>query len=173
MSDGAVKVDSLLVRIDQSKLYPPFLTAIKGLLADAANEGLYFWGISGYRSYAEQTVLYNQGRTTPGERVTNAAAGSSPHQFGIALDVCLNGSVDRSRLVPDWNPVDYGPLEALADKHGLVWGGTWKFRDNPHLQLPNYITSVHLEPLRMAYELGGLPAVFEYLSKGGSNGVNS
>ncbi len=165
-------MDSLLTRLDTQKFYPPFLSAVKALLAEAANEGIFYWGISGYRPYDEQTKLYEQGRTTPGPIVTNARAGESVHQFGIGIDVCVDGSAKRG-LQPSWKPEDYELLRTLAPRHGLVWGGTWKARDLSHLQLPNYITATHMEPLRVAYELGGLPSVFAYLLKGESNGIHS
>ena len=41
----------------------------------------------GYRSFPEQTKLYNQGRTTPGNIVTKAIAGKSYHNYGLAIDV--------------------------------------------------------------------------------------
>lgn len=42
----------------------------------------------------------------------------------------------------DWNPRMYDPLGPLCQKHGLVWGGTWKGKffgpdgDYPHIELP-------------------------------------
>ena len=41
------------------------------------------------RSFAEQTALYNQGRTTAGQVVTNAKAGQSNHNFGLSFDFAL------------------------------------------------------------------------------------
>ena len=49
--------------------------------------GWYVSIISGTRTYAEQDVLYQQGRTTPGPIVTNAPPGYSNHNFGIAFDL--------------------------------------------------------------------------------------
>nr|WP_295770097.1 M15 family metallopeptidase [Rhodoferax sp.] len=39
------------------------------------------------RSCAEQDALYAQGRTAPGNKVTNAKSGDSNHNFGIAFDI--------------------------------------------------------------------------------------
>lgn len=43
----------------------------------------------GLRTFAEQDALYQQGRTKPGKKVTNAKAGQSIHNYGFAVDICL------------------------------------------------------------------------------------
>lgn len=45
--------------------------------------------ISGTRTYQEQADLFAMGRTRPGKIVTNAPAGRSNHNFGIAWDLDL------------------------------------------------------------------------------------
>lgn len=158
--------DRLMSRIDPTKLYPPFAAALTDLLAAALAQGAQFFVISGFRTYGEQTALWQQGRTAPGRIVTNAMGGQSAHNFGIAADLCRDGFVDRAGLQPDWKPEAYEILRELAPKHGLVWGGSWRFADNPHVQLPNYVTSAQLQPLRAEYERAGLLGVFTYLDQG-------
>ncbi|WP_305953442.1 M15 family metallopeptidase [Paenibacillus sp. P32E] len=49
----------------------------------------------GLRTIAEQDALYAQGRTKPGQIVTNARGRTSYHNFGLAVDFALllpNGS---------------------------------------------------------------------------------
>lgn len=85
--------------------------------------------ISGTRTYAEQDALYAKGRTKPGPRVTNARAGYSWHNHGMAWDVGLfrgNDYLEDSPLYRQLGPVG----EAL----GLEWGGRWRFVDEPHYQ---------------------------------------
>ena len=43
--------------------------------------------VQGRRTIAEQNSLYAQGRTAPGNIVTNAQGGSSAHNFGLAVDM--------------------------------------------------------------------------------------
>ena len=31
--------------------------------------------------------------------------------------------------------------------HGLEWGGWWRFKDLPHVQLPGYVSASELKPL--------------------------
>ena len=157
----------LVSRIDTTKLYPPFFWNLTEMLDEALSLKKSFWVISGFRTYLEQMKLWSQGRTVYGKICTNAAAGQSAHNFGIAVDLCLDSTPERSGLQPDWNPESYEPLRLLAPKHGLVWGGSWTFRDNPHVQWPGYVTGAMMQPLRTAYEAKGLPAVFAYLDKEG------
>jgi peptidoglycan L-alanyl-D-glutamate endopeptidase CwlK len=117
-------------------LLPAARRAARALLA-ASNDGRLGPGIvvkviCGTRTYAEQTALYAQGRTTPGPLVTDALAGYSNHNFGIAFDVGIfNGGVylDDSPL--------YAKVGALGRAQSLEWGGDWtSFTDEPHFQLP-------------------------------------
>ena len=116
-------------------LLPAAQRAARALLA-AANDGrlgpgIFVKVIAGTRTYAEQDALYAQGRTTPGPIVTDAPAGFSNHNFGIAFDVGIfNGGVylDDSPL--------YAQVGALGRSQGLEWGGDWaSFPDQPHFQL--------------------------------------
>ena len=159
-------MSDLLSRIDGTKLYPPFLQALTALLDDASKRGADFFVISGFRTYGEQQSLWMQGRVTPGKIVTNAKGGESAHNFGIAAALCRDGVLDRRGLQPDYAPEAYAILHDLAPKHGLIWGGDWKFRDNPHVQMPHWVTARDLSPLRHCYELAGLVSVFQFLDLG-------
>ncbi len=116
-------------------LLPAAQRAARRLLA-AANDGRLGEGIvvkiiCGTRSYAEQSALYAQGRATPGPIVTDAPAGYSNHNFGIAFDV---GIFQRGEYLDD-SPL-YAEVGALGRSQGLEWGGDWtSFRDEPHFQL--------------------------------------
>lgn len=92
--------------------------------------------ICGTRSYAEQTALYAQGRTKKGTRVTNAKAGQSWHNFGLAWDFGVF-SADGHYLT---SGTQYNKLGSLARSiPGLEWGGDWSsFKDLPHIQLKKF-----------------------------------
>lgn len=81
---------------------------------------------SGHRSHEEQDALYAQGRTKPGNIVTNAKGGESLHNYAVAFDV-----VDRQRgYDTDWELIG-----TLGKTLGLEWGGDWTdFVDRPHFQ---------------------------------------
>jgi len=98
------------------------------------------------RTFNEQDSLYAIGRTKPGKKVTNAKAGQSIHNYGLAFDIVIlidkNGdgifetaswniaSDDDKDGTPDW-------MEAVTylKKLGWVWGDDWKsFPDYPHFE---------------------------------------
>lgn len=83
------------------------------------------------RSFAESDALYEKGRTKPGPKVTNAKAGRSYHNYGLALDFVL--LVDGKMcwdVNKDWMTV----VKAFKDR-GFKWGGEFKsLPDAPHLE---------------------------------------
>lgn len=89
------------------------------------------------RSNAEQDLLYAQGRSAPGHVVTNARAGQSAHNYGLALDIVpmVNGK-------PDWNGSD--PVWDQIGQKGVAAGLTWlgspgsSFREKPHFEHANW-----------------------------------
>lgn len=153
----------LLARIDMTQLYPPFLARLVRLLGEAQAFGRNYWAVSGTRTYAEQARLYFQGRTAAGPRVTDAKPGESAHNFGLAVDVCLDGVIERKGLQPDWRPASYDALRPLTAKHGLGWGGNWRKPDRPHIYWEPFDTGESLQEVREAYEAGGLAGAWKFL----------
>ena len=103
--------------------------------------------ISGTRTYAEQDQLFEQGRSLPGKRVTNARGGESNHNFCIAWDI---GIFNGGAYLGD------SPLYTQAAEVGLVagleWGGNWhSFKDKPHYQIA---TGLEISAVRQRFELG-------------------
>jgi len=156
----------LLSRIDLEALYPPFFERLVAVIGDCQSKGAAYFAVSGMRTYSEQTALYEQGRSRPGQRVTSAKAGESAHNFGLAVDFCRDGVVSRAGLQPDWRPESYATLGVACAAHGLEWGGKWSAPDFPHVQWPGFVTATQLATLRAKYEAGGLSAVWESLDKG-------
>lgn len=112
-------------------LVPEAQPMARTLVQKAAAAGITIKIISGLRTYAEQNALYAQGRTAPGNKVTNAKGGFSNHNFGIAFDV---GVFEGSKYMPE-SP-KYKAVGALGVDIGLEWGGNWKtIVDQPHFQL--------------------------------------
>jgi len=109
------------------KVMRAFLGAAKGI---AAKVGCDVKIISGTRSYLEQDALYAKGRTSPGKKVTNAAAGHSNHNFGLAADI----GIFKGREYLGEHPL-YRELGVLGKSLGMEWGGDWKtIVDEPHFQ---------------------------------------
>jgi len=94
----------------------------------------------GLRSFKEQDQLYAIGRTKPGKKVTNAKAGQSIHNYGLAADICLmiDGKTASWNTAKDWDNdkvADWYECVKIFAKYGWTWGGSWKnFKDLPHFQ---------------------------------------
>ena len=94
------------------------LANVDSVLADkvraAANQlatlGTYLLVVSGLRTAPEQNALYAQGRNgAPGHIVTNAKAGYSTHNYGLAVDVVPYLSGKSGQLNWDSNTPNLGP----------------------------------------------------------------
>ena len=61
-------------------------------LQDCEEAGISLRVTHTMRTMDEQAKLYAQGRTLPGAVVTRARPGQSPHNYGMAFDVCFAGA---------------------------------------------------------------------------------
>lgn len=92
------------------------------------------------RTFAEQQALYDQGRTKPGQIVTNAKPGQSLHNYGMAIDIAfvIDGKDASWDTKKDWDGdkvSDWMEVVEVFQKHGWEWGGSWRtFKDLPHFQ---------------------------------------
>ena len=118
-------------------LDPAFRGKIQTLLDIIAAHDLYVCIVSAQRTIADQNKLYKQGRDgQPGAIVTNAKGGQSPHNFGMAIDLCpLN---DNGNL--NWNDINgFELIGEVAEEMGLTWGGNFKsIKDRPHVEDPQW-----------------------------------
>lgn len=97
-------------------------------------EGIYICVAQGYRSFAEQDALYAQGRTKPGQIVTNARGGQSNHNYGVAVDLCLYTKDGKDVI---WTTTgDFQKVVKAMKAEGFKWGGDWHgFKDYPHFEI--------------------------------------
>lgn len=94
-----------------------------------------------FRSFEEQSKLFKQR-----PKVTNADAGQSYHNYGLAVDIVLlidkngDGIFETASwdTKADWdkdNIADWVEVVKVFEKYGWEWGGSWKgFKDLPHFQ---------------------------------------
>ncbi len=87
--------------------------------------------LEGYRSAERQTAL-----AAIGKQVTQAGAGMSFHQYGLAADSAFlrEGALIISEKDP-WAMRGYQLYGQLAAAAGLTWGGDWRMRDYGHVEL--------------------------------------
>lgn len=87
----------------------------KSLLLAMQDENLKMWIGLGYRSYAEQSEIYNEYVATYGEEAANekvAKPGHSDHQTGLAVDFSMSGTFSGSAQ-ENW-------LQNNAYKYGFI-----------------------------------------------------
>jgi peptidoglycan LD-endopeptidase CwlK len=134
------------------------------LITKLAENGLYFGAFMGLRTYEEQDALYAQGRTKPGNKVTNAPGGSSWHNFGLAVDLVEDGDTDKAGMQWSWsNGADFLKIGNYSKECGLEWGGFWKsLKDYPHVELTMGLT---LADARELYRIGGVNKVWSEIDK--------
>lgn len=132
-------------------IHPVLLAGTNVLIQRCYTKGIPIVITQGMRTFAEQNVLYAQGRSKPGTIITNARGGSSYHNYGLAVDFAL--------LLPDGNAVswdmkrdgdqdkkaDWQEVVAEAKQLGFEWGGDWTtFQDYSHLQMTFGLTTDQL-----------------------------
>jgi len=139
--EGAAEQMVLTAR-DQARLKgcaPALITKVDQVLTALSAVGVTMFVTEGLRSTERQQALYAQGRTAPGDRVTNCdgVVLKSNHQahdsdgFGHAVDLAFAGADPYAEAHP-WTL--YG---LLAEQVGLKWGGRWTSpHDRPHVELP-------------------------------------
>ncbi len=118
--------------------------ALEELFGQAYKEGVFIFGLSGYRSYRTQEGLFNNRASKVGEEEANklsARPGESEHQTGLAMDI-TSQSVGFD----------------LKEKFGDTMEGEW-VKDNVHnfgfiIRYPKektHITGYNYEPWHIRY----------------------
>jgi len=120
-----------MARIDTLEL--DFRAIVDVVIAETELTTSRKWGVvQARRTMAEQEKIYAQGRTAPGEIVSNAPPGSSAHNYGEAVDLCPMKGTEF-----DWKAPDdlFHIMADIAEKHGLVAGYYFKsITDKPHIE---------------------------------------
>lgn len=119
------------------------LTAM--LEADAREGKILFKPFETYRSPERQKMLFAQGRTTQGKRVTDATQWQSSHQYGLAVDYV--GWIDGKWNWDDVPHEDWGRMRRAAIDCKLTQPIAG---DRPHIEHPFFKTMRGHFP-RMAY----------------------
>jgi peptidoglycan LD-endopeptidase CwlK len=116
-------------------LLPPVQKRAWAFLDACSKQGIDILVTSTYRDLESQAALYAQGRTKPGQRVTNAKPGQSFHNWRVAFDVVplRNGKPVWGTIGEDaklWNKVG-----EMGEAVGLEWAGRWSSpREFAHFQ---------------------------------------
>ncbi|MCR3760100.1 peptidoglycan-binding protein [Clostridium felsineum] len=118
-----------------SSLNPYVASLAQQFLNLCTKNGLNVIIITAFRSWDEQDILYAQGRTAPGNIVTDAQGGDSYHNWGLAFD---SAPFENGRVAWD-DSAAFNEMGVLGQQIGLEWGGNWtsyaiSLVDTPHFQ---------------------------------------
>lgn len=115
--------------VDRALLEPGFVADLESVLAFDPATWYVTWG---FRDPVEQDRLW---RAYQAGGPKAASPGKSPHEFGLAVDLALDGDPHTPRLQPEWNEThpDWIRLRALIDAHPRLHGGWW-FADGDHIE---------------------------------------
>ena len=139
---------------DKTKLHPELLQIVQEFEARCKAAGLNVLITETYRTKQEQDTLYAQGRTTPGNIVTNAKYPKSPHCWGVAFDFCRNV---RGREYDDSDGF-FRKCGDIGKSLGLAWGGDFRsIVDKPHLEFKKFLPNNSVKTLQSQY---GTPEKF-------------
>jgi peptidoglycan L-alanyl-D-glutamate endopeptidase CwlK len=125
------------IRIDRTLLHPRLDKKLGLLLKACGKQGIYLIITEGFRTKEYQDSLYEQGRTKPGNIVTNVKGSTygSQHMWGIAFDIAINDK----KLLYDEATIRKVAKTAKSAKINLGWGGDWtNFVDTPHFYLKKW-----------------------------------
>lgn len=134
-----------------TELHPLVQELSNQLIQQAANKGIVIVITDGFRSSEDQDRLYEKGRTTEGNIVTNAKGGESYHNFGLAIDFAIKTPSENViwDMQYDGNmngKSDWTEVVEIAKNLGFEWGGDWtQFKDYPHLQMNFGLTIAQLQ----------------------------
>ncbi len=115
---------------DISSLHPYVASLARKFLQLTKENNLDVRITTAFRSWDEEDRLFAQGRTAPGQIVTNARGGDSYHNWGLAFDAA---PFEQGKISTDQQK--FLLMGRLGQEVGLKWGGTFKaLKDYPHFQ---------------------------------------
>lgn len=139
--------------LDNPRVHPKARTLFRAVLKELREAGYPAVVVEVYRSPERQRALYAQGRSdavlsakgytqaeilkyrqmgyTSDKRVVTKVLSAGKHSQGRAMDIAwlIDGQLSWNAPEAWWEM--YGQI---AKKHGLTWGGDWKFKDRPHCE---------------------------------------
>jgi peptidoglycan L-alanyl-D-glutamate endopeptidase CwlK len=119
---------------DPKELLPVVLEAFNKGIEGLKKAGISYVVTCTYRTREQQQELYEQGRTKPGPKVTNARPGESLHQYRCAFDIypIVNSKIDLAGAYKNvWKS-----MADIFKAEGFEWGYDWKsFKEKPHFQM--------------------------------------
>lgn len=147
-------------RANPWRIYPPLLRAVLDTLEACDRRGHHYYVTNGFRSYETQAERYHAYKSGTGYRA--APPGRSAHQWGAALDFVPDRDLDTPGIQADWEARAYDVLVEESERRGLKAGRD--FGDNPHIQIPTYVSGRSMAPLREIWRAAKAEGLDEFAS---------
>lgn len=110
---------------------PDILAFEKLMIKACAKMGIPMFAHNMVRDAAHQNRLYVEGRT-------QAMAGESPHNFGMAVDI-VHSTRAWDLTHDQWKVVGHLGKECARQANlRIAWGGDWKFYDPAHWEIADW-----------------------------------
>lgn len=162
--DGVTYMDGILIVNDDYALPPDYSPGLDEEVTDAytdlieagSAEGLEFVMVSGFRSYDEQEILYNDYVAREGQEEADnysARPGHSEHQSGLAFDIGSVESANNFEVSFEDTP-EYDWLKDAAHEYGFII----RYKEGKE-----DITGIQFEPWHLRYV--GVEAATEIFEK--------
>jgi peptidoglycan L-alanyl-D-glutamate endopeptidase CwlK len=135
-------------------------------------ENIWVEVCQGLRSWNEQQALYEKGRafidgkwmvSSKSSIVTNCPPGHSWHNFGLAVDLCLDDSKHEGfQAIWDDKDIRWQKMVSKAKEMGFVCGVEFRsFPDKPHFQMTGRFPVSPDSEVRQLFKDGGVKAVWD------------
>jgi len=124
-------------------LHPIFAYQVAKLVKSREDVGHSIILTSGFRSWEQQAQLFEDGET-------EAEAGDSLHNYGMAVDLNEDGQLKMNSSTNAW--INSG-IVAEAKKLGMRWGGDFTNVDRVHF---DYMEKFDINQLKTLYNNGQL-----------------
>jgi peptidoglycan L-alanyl-D-glutamate endopeptidase CwlK len=142
------------------------------LITACEAEGIWAEICQGLRSWNEQEDLYAIGReykngewhvVDSGKIVTKCRPGNSWHNFGLAIDICLDDSkYEGFQAVWKDDDIRWKKAAQIGKSLGFVVGADFRtFPDNPHYQMTGRFPVNPTDEVRQLFKDGGMQAVWD------------
>lgn len=146
-----------------SHINPDFKTRINTIIEQLRGEGFDVRVMSGFRTFNEQQMRYDQGRTLSGSVVTDFEAGHSWHNYGLAADIALNDE-NGNPAWPEASSLFWQRVGDVALAQGAIWGGAFGYP--MHIEYHPDYGSLEASRFIDEFESYGLEAVWEQIALG-------
>lgn len=150
------------------EIAPQLAEKVRQMAQMLETENIVFRVTQGLRTWDEQQALWQKGRDEHGNVVdkasivTKAPAGSSWHNFGLAVDIVPDDS-SLAGFQADWD-IDHPVWRRcilIGDSLGLASGAEWRsFPDWPHFQLTGRFPASPTDEVRTIYKNLGIRGVW-------------